>query len=146
MIAGRLSPAAKLSCATSTLDVWSRDLMVQYSPSDGGMHYGPGSSRERPHDSGEIRQLIVEAMGFAADGYLAAKAVTHPRVRLIAPVLPISAEDADHGAVRAMLSAALLSEIKTRTASRQTNPRSRGPLVSRGSRASASATKSLAKR
>ena len=34
------------------LDVWSRDLMVQYSAKNGRMHYGPDFTRERPHDSG----------------------------------------------------------------------------------------------
>jgi len=41
---------APLLC--TILDVWSRDSMVHYSARNGGMHYGPGSSRERPHDSG----------------------------------------------------------------------------------------------
>ncbi|WP_198373801.1 DUF2924 domain-containing protein [Roseomonas rosulenta] len=34
------------------LDVWSRALVVQSSPWHGGMRYGAGSSRLRPHDRG----------------------------------------------------------------------------------------------
>src|SRR5829696_1339623 len=34
------------------LDVWSRGLMEHSSHRNGGMRYGPSSSRERPHDSG----------------------------------------------------------------------------------------------
>lgn len=34
------------------LDIWSRDLMVQYSAKNGRMHYGPDFTRERPHESG----------------------------------------------------------------------------------------------
>jgi hypothetical protein len=43
---------ASASLGQRQLDVWSRDLMVQYSTKDGRMHYGPDSTRERPHDSG----------------------------------------------------------------------------------------------
>jgi 3-oxoadipate enol-lactonase len=34
------------------LGVWSRSLMVHYPCRNGRMHYGPSSSRERQHDSG----------------------------------------------------------------------------------------------
>ena len=57
--------------------------------------------------TGEIRQLIVEALGTVTADYLAAKAVTHPRMELIAPILSISAEDVDRAAVPSMVRAAL---------------------------------------
>ena len=57
--------------------------------------------------TGEIRQLIVEALGTVTADYLAAKAVTHPRMELIAPILSISVEDVDRAAVPSMVCAAL---------------------------------------
>ena len=61
----------------------------------------------RSRATGEVRQLIVEAMGFVSDDYLAAKAVTHPRMELIAPILSVSVEDVDRAAVPSMIRATL---------------------------------------
>ena len=46
--------------------------------------------------TGETRQIIVEAMGFTDEIYLAAKAVTHPRMQQIAPLLCVSPHDVEH--------------------------------------------------
>lgn len=60
----------------------------------------------RSRSTGEIRQLVVEAMGFVDDAYLAAKAVTHPRMKQIAPLLCISPTDANEDRVGPMVSRA----------------------------------------
>ena len=49
----------------------------------------------RSRSTGEIRQIIVEAMGSSEDVYVAAKAVTHPRMEQIAPVVCVSPEDVE---------------------------------------------------
>lgn len=49
----------------------------------------------RARTTGEIRQIIVEAMGSTDDAYLAAKAVTHPRMAQIAPVICVTPTDAE---------------------------------------------------
>src|SRR5437868_10789750 len=39
-------------CPGICLGVWSQALMVHYFLRHGGMHFGPGSSRQRHHDRG----------------------------------------------------------------------------------------------
>ena len=51
----------------------------------------------RSRSTGEIRQLIVEAMGRTDEAYLAAKAVSHPRMEQIAPLLSVTRRDVDRG-------------------------------------------------
>lgn len=43
--------------------------------------------------TGEIRRIVVEAMSSTDEAYLAAKAVTHPRMGYIAPLLSVSPDD-----------------------------------------------------
>ncbi|PZR73526.1 MAG: hypothetical protein DI537_46545 [Stutzerimonas stutzeri] len=47
----------------------------------------------RSRSTGEIKQLVVEAMGFATPEYLEAKRSTHPRMERIAPVLGVTPAD-----------------------------------------------------
>ncbi|KKW89358.1 hypothetical protein [Sphingobium chungbukense] len=63
----------------------------------------------RSRESGEVRQLIIEAMGFHDDVYLAAKAVTLPRMQQIAPVLPVTPKDAERRRIGPMLIDMILS-------------------------------------
>ncbi|PBN42286.1 hypothetical protein [Sphingobium sp. D43FB] len=57
----------------------------------------------RSRDSGEIRTIIVEAMGSTDDVYLATKAVTHPRMAQIAPVVCVSPADVDQQRVASIV-------------------------------------------
>src|SRR3546814_4949903 len=43
--------------------------------------------------TGEIRRIVVEAMGSSDPDYLASKAVTHPRMMQIAPISLIRSEE-----------------------------------------------------
>jgi hypothetical protein len=61
----------------------------------------------RSRSTGEIRQLVVEAMGFEDEDYKASKAVTHPRMAQIAPVVSITPAHLHEGHVRAILTGAL---------------------------------------
>ncbi|WP_313808112.1 hypothetical protein [Sphingobium sp.] len=63
----------------------------------------------RSRETGEIRQLIIEAMDFDDETYRAAKAVTLPRMRQIAPVLPVMPSDADHRRIGSMLMGMILA-------------------------------------
>lgn len=47
----------------------------------------------RSRTTGEIRQIVIEAMGFSDDDYLASKAATHPLMALIAPVANVTPDD-----------------------------------------------------
>lgn len=49
----------------------------------------------RSRDTGEVRTIIVEAMGSTHEVYMAAKAVTHPRMEQIAPVIRVWPGDVD---------------------------------------------------
>lgn len=49
----------------------------------------------RSRVTGEIKQLVVEAMGFSDEDYLASKATTHPRMRLLGPLLTIQPSDVE---------------------------------------------------
>ncbi|AOH87245.1 hypothetical protein AWL63_24115 (plasmid) [Sphingomonas panacis] len=57
----------------------------------------------RSRHTGEVRQLIVEAMGFSSDEYRASKTVTHPRMAQIAPVVGITPEDLEAGRLGGIL-------------------------------------------
>lgn len=57
--------------------------------------------------TGESKQIIIEAMGFETADYLASKAVTHPRMKLIAPIVSISPSDVEADRVLTQLSTAL---------------------------------------
>ena len=61
----------------------------------------------RSRSTGEIRRLVIEAMGFATEDYLLSKSATHPRMRSIAPVVEITPHDVEHDRVLNILSTAL---------------------------------------
>lgn len=54
-------------------------------------------------ETGENRIAIVEAMGFDTDAYHDAKAITHPRMEKIAPVIDINDTDLRDGTLQARL-------------------------------------------
>jgi hypothetical protein len=62
----------------------------------------------RSRSTGEIRQLIVEAMGGPSADYLAQKAIGHRNLEQIAPVLVITPGDVDARRVGWLLSDALI--------------------------------------
>ena len=53
--------------------------------------------------TGETRQIVVEAMGSQDEAYLGVKAITHPRMEQIAPLLRISPEDASQGRIASLV-------------------------------------------
>lgn len=57
--------------------------------------------------TGEIKQLVVEAMGFSDDDYLTSKATTHPRMRLLGPLLTIEPTDIEKDRVGDLIASAL---------------------------------------
>jgi len=57
--------------------------------------------------TGEIRRIVVEAMGSDDPDYLASKAVTYPRMMQIAPVALVSPTDIEPGRVVEIVSSAL---------------------------------------
>ena len=60
----------------------------------------------RSRVTGEIRTLVVEALGLDTERYHAAKAVTHPRMRHLGEIVTLTPEDADSdAAARRILSA-----------------------------------------
>ncbi len=61
----------------------------------------------RSRATGEIRQLVVEAMGSSTDEYLASKAITHPRMERIAPILTVAPADVAERLVASKVAAAL---------------------------------------
>jgi len=61
----------------------------------------------RSRSTGEIRRLAVEAIGLATEGHLLSKSVTHPRIRLIAPVVELGLRDVEADRVFDILSTAL---------------------------------------
>lgn len=63
----------------------------------------------RSQRTGEVRELVVEAMGFASDEYLAAKAITHPRMARIAPVVSVPPEFVANGGLFGVILDALHS-------------------------------------
>src|SRR5215212_468872 len=56
-VLARSEPCGRHSRAARTLGVWSRGLMEHSSHRNGGMRYGPGSSRERPQTAA-VRRAI----------------------------------------------------------------------------------------
>lgn len=63
----------------------------------------------RSRETGEIRILIIEAMGFDDESYRAAKAVMLPRMEQIAPVLAVTPRDADSQRIGPMVMNIILS-------------------------------------
>ncbi len=63
----------------------------------------------RSRETGEIRILIIEAVGFDDESYRAAKAVMLPRMEQIAPVLPVTPRDADSRRIGSMVMNIILS-------------------------------------
>ena len=61
----------------------------------------------RSRVTGEIKQLVVEAMGFSDEEYLASKTTTHPRMRLLGPLLTIQPSDVEGDRVCDQLASAL---------------------------------------
>lgn len=62
----------------------------------------------RSRRTGEIRTLIVEAMGFSNLEHRASKAATHPRMAQLAPVVCLTPEDLEAGRVGRILADELL--------------------------------------
>ncbi len=61
----------------------------------------------RSRETGEIRTVIVEAMGFATQEYEAAKAVTHPRMRHLGELVTMNTAEVESDDAAGKLSAAL---------------------------------------
>ena len=58
----------------------------------------------RSRETGEIRNLVVEAMGFKTEEYEASKAITHPRMAHLGQIVTIDRQDDDaHTGRRALL-------------------------------------------
>lgn len=58
----------------------------------------------RSRETGEIRNLVVEAMGFKTEEYEASKAITHPRMAHLGQIVTINRQDDDaHTGRRALL-------------------------------------------
>ncbi len=53
----------------------------------------------RSRSTGATREILVAAMGSTDETYLAAKAVTHPRMQQIAPVLCVSPDDVEEARI-----------------------------------------------
>jgi hypothetical protein len=49
----------------------------------------------RSRITGEVRTLVIEAMGFDNDDYLATKAITHPRMSLLGELLTLTPTEVD---------------------------------------------------
>ena len=92
------------------LDRQEIDLMLEKPVFDTLTEIGPCRPdfllEARSRSTGEIRQIVIEAMGATDDAYLAAKAVTHPRMAQIAPLLCISPKDASEDRIGPMVSRA----------------------------------------
>lgn len=73
------------------LDREGIDLLIEKPVFDRITAFGPCKPdfllEAQSRRTGEVRGIIVEAMGFTSPDYLAAKSVTHPRMRQIAPVV-----------------------------------------------------------
>lgn len=61
----------------------------------------------RSRDTGELRTVIVEAMGFASEAYEASKAVTHPRMRHLGELLTMNPAEVESDDATGTLLAAL---------------------------------------
>lgn len=61
----------------------------------------------RSRMTGEIRSVVVEAMGFESREYLAAKEITHPRMRHLGQIVTVERADMDEPAAIAAILAAL---------------------------------------
>jgi hypothetical protein len=51
----------------------------------------------RSRETGEMKTLVVEAMGFDSADYEAAKAVTHPRMKTLGELVTIDPAEVDRG-------------------------------------------------
>ena len=61
----------------------------------------------RSRVTGELRTIVVEAMGFDTDEYHAAKAITHPRMRHMGELLSLTPADIEDDIAPARIAAAL---------------------------------------
>lgn len=61
----------------------------------------------RSRVTGELRTVVVEAMGFDSDEYAASKAVTHPRMRQLGNLVKIKPEELERDVADSWLMAAL---------------------------------------
>ena len=61
----------------------------------------------RSRTTGEVRTLVIEAMGFDTDDYHAAKAVTHPRMALLGDLVTLTPHEVDGNDAQAKVLAAL---------------------------------------
>ncbi len=57
--------------------------------------------------TGEVRSIVIEAMGFETDEYLAAKAITHPRMRHFGEIVTVDRMRMDEAAAEAAILIAL---------------------------------------
>ena len=58
----------------------------------------------RSRMTGEVKTLVVEAMGFDSDDYEAAKAVTHPRMKTLGDLMTLDPSEVEQDlAVRKIL-------------------------------------------
>lgn len=89
------------------------DLAIEKPVFDRLTHLGPCRPdfiiEARSRETGEIRQLIVDAMGADDEAYRAAKAVTLQRMHQIATVLTVTPQDADSRRIASMLMDHILS-------------------------------------
>lgn len=61
----------------------------------------------RSRVTGEMRSIVVEAMGFDDDDYLATKAITHPRMQMLGQLVTIGPDEADTDHATAKILAAI---------------------------------------
>lgn len=57
----------------------------------------------RSRSTGEIRQLVIEAMGSDDEAYLLSKAVTHPRMEQLGPLVCVSPLDLEPGRIASIV-------------------------------------------
>ena len=56
--------------------------------------------KARSKVTGEVKSIVIEAMGFEMDDYLAAKAITHPRMRHLGEIVSVDRLRMDEAAAR----------------------------------------------
>ena len=99
--------------AQNSLDRLNIDLAIEKPVFDRLTDMGPCRPdflvEARSRETGEIRLLIIEALGFDDASYRAAKAVTLPRMEQIAPVLAVTPRDADSRRIGPMVVETILS-------------------------------------
>ncbi|MDE8652841.1 hypothetical protein [Novosphingobium album (ex Liu et al. 2023)] len=95
----------------STFERYGIELMIEKPVFDTLTPIGPCRPdfllEARSRTTGEIRQIVVEAMGSTDEAYLAAKAITHARTKQIAPLLCISPTDVEQNRVGSLVGRAL---------------------------------------